>query len=163
MDLHHKLRRPRGSSIHACNICGKEGHQAAQCPNGTVAWGDRFKENWGGVTWALDKTPRHADLFRHPWHKEAISYPDVQKQAKEYAKGRQDKLESGELDLSKEAEERAAKKLADIESRKRRWIENEEAEKARKKAKEAADAAAKEREEKVSISYLQGVSRALFS
>ena len=31
MDLHHKLRRPRGSSIHACNICGKEGHQA-RCP-----------------------------------------------------------------------------------------------------------------------------------
>ncbi len=112
------------------------------------AWGERFKANWGGVTWGMDKTPRHADLFRHPWHKEKISFPDVRKQAKDYAKVRAAKLESGELDLTKEAEERAAKKATEMESRKRRWLENEEAEKARKKAKEAAEAAAKEREER---------------
>ena len=118
MDLHHKLRRPRGSSIHACNICGKEGHQAAQCPNGTVAWGERFKANWGGVTWGLDMTPRHADLFRHPWHKEAIEYPVVRMQAKDYAAARIKKLDSGELDLGKEAEERAARKAVEMEQKK---------------------------------------------
>ena len=50
MALHHNLRRPRGSSIHASQIYGKEGHQAPQGPNGTVAGGGRFKGNWGGVT-----------------------------------------------------------------------------------------------------------------
>jgi hypothetical protein len=147
MDLHHKLRRPRGSSIHACNICGKEGHQAAQCPNGTVAWGERFKANWGGVTWGLDMTPRHADLFRHPWHKEAIEYPVVRTQAKDYAAARIKKLDSGELDLGKEAEERAARKAGEMEQKKRRWIENEEAEKLAKRKKEEDEIAAKQREE----------------
>lgn len=42
MEKHHKLRRPPGSSIHGCNICGKEGHQAANCPNGTVDWKEKY-------------------------------------------------------------------------------------------------------------------------
>ena len=41
MEKHHKLRRPQGSSIHGCNICGKEGPQAAVCPNGTSTTGPR--------------------------------------------------------------------------------------------------------------------------
>ena len=50
MEKHHKLRRPPGSSIHGCNICGKEGHQAAVCPNGTsVNWPERF-----GPLWTVD-------------------------------------------------------------------------------------------------------------
>ena len=130
MDLHHKLRRPRGSSIHACNICGKEGHQAAQCPNGTVNWGDRFKGNWGGVTWGLDTTPRNSEIERHPWDSQAIDYADVRKKATDYAKDRQAKLDSGELDLAKEAEKMVVKKAKEMQDKKRRWIENEEAEKA---------------------------------
>ena len=42
MEKHHKLRRPAGSSIHACNICGIEGHQAMNCVNGTVDWGRKW-------------------------------------------------------------------------------------------------------------------------
>jgi len=42
MEKHHKLRRPPGSSIHGCNICGIEGHQAANCPNGTVDWKEKY-------------------------------------------------------------------------------------------------------------------------
>lgn len=38
MEKHHKLRRDPSWSPHGCNICGKEGHQAASCPNGTVNW-----------------------------------------------------------------------------------------------------------------------------
>ena len=50
MEKHHKLRRPQGSSIHGCNICGKEGHQAAVCPNGTSNnWPEKF-----GPLWTVD-------------------------------------------------------------------------------------------------------------
>ena len=42
MEKHHKLRRPAGSSIHACNICGIEGHQAMNCLNGNVDWGRKW-------------------------------------------------------------------------------------------------------------------------
>tara|TARA_B110000238_G_scaffold189526_1_gene221720 strand:- start:5499 stop:5879 length:381 start_codon:yes stop_codon:yes gene_type:complete len=49
MEKHHKLRRPAGSSIHGCNICGIEGHQAAHCPNGNqIDWGERFGPEWTG-------------------------------------------------------------------------------------------------------------------
>jgi hypothetical protein len=47
MEKHHKLRRPAGSSIHGCNICGIEGHQAAQCTNGTVNWAQKSTQKWG--------------------------------------------------------------------------------------------------------------------
>ena len=42
MERHHELRRPPGTSRFGCNLCGKEGHQAAQCAEGTVDWIDRF-------------------------------------------------------------------------------------------------------------------------
>eukprot|EP00793_Prasinoderma_coloniale_P007125 PRCOL_00006977-RA len=35
MEMHHKLRRDKSWSIHGCNTCGQEGHQAANCPNGS--------------------------------------------------------------------------------------------------------------------------------
>ena len=43
--------RDAGSSIHGCNICGKEGHQAAHCPNGTVDWGAK----WPPEAFSLDE------------------------------------------------------------------------------------------------------------
>ena len=147
MDLHHKLRRPRGSSIHACNICGKEGHQAAQCPNGTVNWGDRFKGRWGDVTWALDKTPRHKDLFRHPWDKEKVDYGELQSAAKLYAETRQKAIDAGDLDPTKEAMELAVKKAEEMEAKKRKWVENDKAAKAAKLAKIEEDRRLKAREE----------------
>jgi hypothetical protein len=101
MDLHHKLRRPRGSSIHACNICGKEGHQAANCPNGTVNWQDRFKVGWGGVVWGLDKTGPKYQAPKRPW--EEPDYSALQQRAKAYALARKNALESGALDVDKEA------------------------------------------------------------
>jgi hypothetical protein len=66
MEKHHKLRRPAGSSIHACNICGIEGHQAANCTNGTVNWAQK----WGPSAFAstglgestLPKEPDYKDL-----------------------------------------------------------------------------------------------------
>eukprot|EP00227_Mantoniella_beaufortii_P014819 CAMPEP_0197587992 /NCGR_PEP_ID=MMETSP1326-20131121/9431_1 /TAXON_ID=1155430 /ORGANISM="Genus nov. species nov., Strain RCC2288" /LENGTH=56 /DNA_ID=CAMNT_0043152777 /DNA_START=70 /DNA_END=236 /DNA_ORIENTATION=+ len=45
MEKHHKLRRPPGASIHGCNICGIEGHQAAACTNGTVNWAKKWGTN----------------------------------------------------------------------------------------------------------------------
>ena len=68
MEKHHKLRRPAGSSIHGCNICGIEGHQAAQCPNGTVNWAQKWGPNAfqssssGGLSSGTTSEPNYADL-----------------------------------------------------------------------------------------------------
>lgn len=77
MEKHHKLRRPVGSSIHGCNICGIEGHQAAQCTNGTVNWAQKWGHNafqsaggggggggvgGGGGSGGGPKEPDYADL-----------------------------------------------------------------------------------------------------
>lgn len=40
-----------GSSLHGCNICGKEGHQAALCANGTVDWATK----WDKAAFVADK------------------------------------------------------------------------------------------------------------
>lgn len=42
MEKHHRLRRDPSWSPHGCNICGQEGHQAANCSNGTVNWREKY-------------------------------------------------------------------------------------------------------------------------
>lgn len=42
MEKHHRLRRDPSWSPHGCNICGQEGHQAANCSNGTVNWVGKY-------------------------------------------------------------------------------------------------------------------------
>ena len=42
MEKHHRLRRDPSWDPNGCNICGKVGHQAATCPNGTVDWRERL-------------------------------------------------------------------------------------------------------------------------
>ena len=70
-----------GSSIHGCNICGKEGHQAAHCPNGTVGW----ETKW----------PREAFVLEEPqWYAEP-NYEVVAKVAKEWADKRRRQLAGG--------------------------------------------------------------------
>ena len=75
MEKHHKLRRPAGSSIHGCNICGIEGHQAAHCPNGSqLNWSERF-----GPEWTSD-----LDLLR----RKKPDYESLAQKAKAYAEER---------------------------------------------------------------------------
>lgn len=45
MEKHHRLRRDPNWSPHGCNICGQEGHQAANCANGTVQWREKFGDD----------------------------------------------------------------------------------------------------------------------
>ena len=53
---------PAGSSIHARNICGKEGHQAAQCTTGTVNWAAKFGPAWTSDLDAVKKEPDYKDI-----------------------------------------------------------------------------------------------------
>lgn len=107
MEKHHKLRRPQGSSIHGCNICGIEGHQAAFCMNGNVDWANRW--------------PRECFVIEPP--STTRKTPDLRKlarDAKAYAKSRERKLErerrraageevsDSEEEVKKEEEEKAA-------------------------------------------------------
>ena len=85
MDKHHLLRRPAGSSIHGCNICGKEGHRAADCPNGSaVNWVERF-----GPNWTVDVDAIAAEARREP------DYDALAKRAKAYAERKLAELEGG--------------------------------------------------------------------
>lgn len=83
MEKHHKLRRPQGSSIHGCNICGIEGHQAAFCMNGNVDWANRW--------------PRECFVIEPPQSApKARKEPDFRKMAREakaYAKKKMRKEE----------------------------------------------------------------------
>uniref|UniRef100_A0A7S0GPK7 CCHC-type domain-containing protein n=1 Tax=Micromonas pusilla TaxID=38833 RepID=A0A7S0GPK7_MICPS len=75
MEKHHKLRRPAGSSIHGCNICGIEGHQAAHCPNGSgTNWAEKF-----GPAWTVD-----LDALRH----KEPDYDALAARARAYAESR---------------------------------------------------------------------------
>ena len=75
MEKHHKLRRPAGSSIHGCNICGIEGHQAAHCPNGSnTNWAEKF-----GPEWTVD-----LDALRH----KEPDYDALAARARAYAESR---------------------------------------------------------------------------
>ena len=70
--------RVSGSSIHGCNICGKEGHQAAHCPNGTVDWGSKW--------------PREAFSLEEPqWYSEP-NYEEVARVARVWVATKKKKL-----------------------------------------------------------------------
>lgn len=45
MEMHHKLRRDPSWDPRGCNLCGQVGHQAVECPNGTVNWKGIYGEN----------------------------------------------------------------------------------------------------------------------
>lgn len=70
-----------GSSIHGCNICGKEGHQAAHCPNGTVGW----ETKWPKEAFQLEEAQ---------WYAEP-NYDVVAKVAREWADKRRRQLAAG--------------------------------------------------------------------
>ncbi|CAL57818.1 WW domain [Ostreococcus tauri] len=76
MEKHHKLRRPQGSSIHGCNICGVEGHQAAFCMNGSVDWANK----WPRECFVIE--PPQTTLRKEP------DFRKMARDAKAYAKKR---------------------------------------------------------------------------
>mmetsp|Transcript_15182 Transcript_15182/g.49818 ORF Transcript_15182/g.49818 Transcript_15182/m.49818 type:complete len:171 (-) Transcript_15182:71-583(-) len=95
MDLHHILRRPAGASIHGCNICGKEGHHSAACPNGTVDWGSKWPK----------------EMFKIPDRFEGTFFVDcaaIKEAAKEYAAKAKEREEKAARVAAGEAVEEAA-------------------------------------------------------
>jgi hypothetical protein len=106
MEKHHKLRRPAGSSIHACNICGIEGHQAMNCVNGTVDWGRKWP-----------KEMFQFEQFEYAKKREEPDYQAIARDAKAYAEKMKKKIEKrekrnrGEDVSDSEEEEVEAKKL----------------------------------------------------
>ena len=75
MERHHQMRRDPNWSPHGCNLCGNEGHQAAQCDSGTVDWIDRF-----GIDAFLPKKPYYDIKPRSP-----PDYDSIEKAARLYA------------------------------------------------------------------------------
>ena len=80
MEKHHRLRRP-GGSLTGCNICGKDGHQAVQCPNGTVDW------NATGIDFNASNILT-LNRRRSVWpHRRRINYAKLEAAARAYANG----------------------------------------------------------------------------
>ena len=96
MEKHHKLRRPQGSSIHGCNICGLEGHQAAFCMNGSVDWANR----WPRECFIIE--PPQISLRKEP------DFRKMARDAKAYAKAKMRKEE-------RERRRAAGEKVSDSE------------------------------------------------
>jgi|TARA_X000000368_G_scaffold417725_1_gene414933 hypothetical protein len=128
MEKHHKLRRPAGSSIHACNICGIEGHQAMNCLNGNVDWGRKWP-----------KEMFQFEQFEYAKRREEPDYNLIAKEAKAYAAKMKKKIEKREKrnrgeDVSEsEEEEVEAKKLDEKIRAKQTKEEQKEDDKTKKK------------------------------
>eukprot|EP00879_Flechtneria_rotunda_P002595 GHRR01002796.1.p1 GENE.GHRR01002796.1~~GHRR01002796.1.p1 ORF type:complete len:148 (+),score=30.18 GHRR01002796.1:162-605(+) len=81
MEMHHKLRRDPSWDPRGCNLCGQVGHQAVECPNGTVNW----KAIYGDDCFIL-RPPVYESQLRERRKLKQINIMDVTKHAEEYAK-----------------------------------------------------------------------------
>jgi len=120
MEKHHKLRRPAGSSIHACNICGIEGHQAMNCVNGNVDWSRKWP-----------KEMFQFEQFEYAKRREEPDYNQIAREAKAYATkmrkeiDKREKRNRGE-DVSESEEEEVEAKKLDEKMRAKQTKEEEE-------------------------------------
>jgi hypothetical protein len=135
MEKHHKLRRPAGSSIHACNICGIEGHQAMNCVNGNVDWGRKWP-----------KEMFQFEQFEYAKRREEPDYNQIAREAKAYAAKMRKKIEKREKrnrgeDVSESEEEEVEAKKLDEKMRAKQERDNEE-ENEKKNATKKKDATA---------------------
>ncbi|GAX72638.1 hypothetical protein CEUSTIGMA_g94.t1 [Chlamydomonas eustigma] len=99
MEMHHKLRRDPSWHPSACNICGQMGHQAAQCTSGTVNWrqiyGDKAFILRGPVYWSDELARKKLKV---------VDAADLERRAKEYAKGQAEKAGMNFEEILKNAE-----------------------------------------------------------
>mmetsp|Transcript_2695 Transcript_2695/g.3070 ORF Transcript_2695/g.3070 Transcript_2695/m.3070 type:complete len:156 (+) Transcript_2695:135-602(+) len=77
MEKHHRLRRDPSWSVHGCNLCGQEGHQAANCSNGTVNWREKFGKD------AFILRDERIEIGQ-----DTIDYDGLTRQAKQYAQAK---------------------------------------------------------------------------
>lgn len=82
MEMHHKLRRDPNWDPRGCNLCGQVGHQAAECPNGTVNW----KAIYGEDAFIL-RRPIYESQLREKRRLRTVDEADLQQRAQAYAKG----------------------------------------------------------------------------
>ncbi len=120
MEKHHKLRRPAGSSIHACNICGIEGHQAMNCVNGNVDWSRKWP-----------KEMFQFEQFEYAKRREEPDYNQIAREAKAYAAKMRKKIDKREKrnrgeDVSESEEEEVEAKKLDEKMRAKQTKEEEE-------------------------------------
>ena len=119
MEKHHKLRRPAGSSIHACNICGIEGHQAMNCVNGNVDWSRKWP-----------KEMFQFEQFEYAKRREEPDYNQIAREAKAYAAKMRKKIDKREKrnrgeDVSESEEEEVEAKKLDEKMRAKQTKEEE--------------------------------------
>ena len=99
-----------GSSIHGCNICGKEGHQAAHCPNGTVGW----ETKWPRAAWQLDDPDWYGEPNYHQVSKVAANWVAKRRKAIAAAEAGGGEAAVAEAEAAAAAEKAAAEKAAAV-------------------------------------------------
>lgn len=105
MELHHRLRRDPNWHPNSCNICGQLGHQAANCPNGTIDW----QRMYGAHAFVMHAPIFQSDIDAAKKAKQ-IHFQELEQQARDYAKMRMEAAsKQKELDIAaKTAQEMVA-------------------------------------------------------
>ncbi|PNW74713.1 hypothetical protein CHLRE_12g486050v5 [Chlamydomonas reinhardtii] len=83
MEKHHLLRRDPNWHPNGCNLCGQLGHQAANCPNGTINW----RQIYGDDAFIMRQPIFYSDIAARLKYKEE-GMRDLEARAREYAKKR---------------------------------------------------------------------------
>ncbi|KAF8069424.1 GRIK2 [Scenedesmus sp. PABB004] len=99
MEMHHKLRRDPSWHPNGCNLCGQLGHQAAECPNGTVNW----KAIYGEDTFVL-RPPVYESQLRERRKLKTVDAADLTRRAEEFAKAALEKQGKAWEEVQREAE-----------------------------------------------------------
>eukprot|EP00878_Enallax_costatus_P001596 GHUV01001747.1.p1 GENE.GHUV01001747.1~~GHUV01001747.1.p1 ORF type:complete len:155 (+),score=36.31 GHUV01001747.1:220-684(+) len=81
MEMHHKLRRDPSWDPRGCNLCGQLGHQAVECPNGTVNW----KAIYGEDAFIM-RPPIYESQLRERRKLKQVDEADLMKRAELFAK-----------------------------------------------------------------------------
>ncbi|GLC43732.1 hypothetical protein PLESTB_000902500 [Pleodorina starrii] len=87
MEKHHLLRRDPNWHPNGCNLCGQLGHQAANCPNGTINW----RQIYGDEAFILRQPIYYSDIQERIQLKED-GMKDLEARAQAYAKAKAEEL-----------------------------------------------------------------------
>ncbi|KXZ56051.1 hypothetical protein GPECTOR_2g1603 [Gonium pectorale] len=109
MEKHHLLRRDPNWHPNGCNLCGQLGHQAANCPNGTINW----RQIYGDEAFILRQPIYYSDIVQRQKYKED-NMKDLEERAQAYAKAKAAELGLSWDEIVAKAEELRNKDPAEL-------------------------------------------------
>ncbi|GLI58977.1 hypothetical protein VaNZ11_000797 [Volvox africanus] len=100
MEKHHLLRRDPNWHPNGCNLCGQLGHQAANCPNGTINW----RQIYGDEAFIMRQPIFYSDIQERIKFKED-GMMDLEARAQAFARGKAEEVGLNWAEIAAKAEE----------------------------------------------------------